>query len=234
MTIWQRLSDAASAAVSRQEKLISLVRDLGRSMGIGARDPENDIAFTIAIIALSAKMAKSDGAVTIDEVAAFKRLVQVPPDEEAHVRRVFDLAKQDVAGYESYARQIGALLEDRPELKRDVLEALFIIAVADGVLHEKEDIYLRATAEQLGVPESELAYTRSLFVHDSANPYRIMGLTPSATDSELIAHRRALVLEHHPDKLAGRGVPAEFVAVAERKLAAINAAFDAIAKERGL
>lgn len=234
MTIWQRLSGAATAAASQQDKLMSLLRDLGRSFGIGTRDPQDDIAFTIAIIALSAKMAKSDGAVTIDEVAAFKRLVQVPADEEAHVRRLFDLAKQDVAGYEAYARQIGALLEGRPELKRDVLETLFVIAAADGVLHEKEDEYLKVVADYLGVPVSEQAYIRSLFVRDASNPYRVLGLTPDATASEIIARRRALAIEYHPDKLAGRGVPQEFVAVAERKLAAINAAYDAIARERGL
>ena len=42
------------------------------------------------------------------------------------------------------------------------------------------------------------------------------------------------MVDNHPDKLMGRGVPAAFVEIATRKLAAINAAYDVIARERGL
>ncbi|HEY1244850.1 MAG TPA: molecular chaperone DjiA, partial [Hyphomicrobiaceae bacterium] len=55
-----------------------------------------------------------------------------------------------------------------------------------------------------------------------------------ATDEEVRRQYRKLVGDNHPDKLAGRGVPPEFVDIATRKLAAINAAYDTIAKERGL
>ena len=113
MTIWQRISNAASTAAQQPERLLGLIRDLGRSLSPSPKDPRDHIAFTIAIIALSAKMAKSDGIVTRDEVAAFKRIVTMAPGEEDHVRRLFDLAKQDVAGFEAYARQIAALLAER-------------------------------------------------------------------------------------------------------------------------
>src|SRR5580704_15148999 len=72
-------------------------------------DPRRRIAFTIAVIALGAKMAKADGAVTRDEVAAFGEVFQVPPGEAEHVRLVFDLARKSTAGFESYARQVGRL-----------------------------------------------------------------------------------------------------------------------------
>ena len=54
------------------------------------------------------------------------------------------------------------------------------------------------------------------------------------SNAEIRAQYRKLVADNHPDKLIGRGVPAEFVDLATRKLAAINAAYDSIAKERGL
>ena len=73
-------------------------------------DPRRRIAFTIAVIALGAKMAKADGVVTKAEVEAFRQVFRVPQRDLAGVARVFNLAKQDVAGYDSYARQIARLL----------------------------------------------------------------------------------------------------------------------------
>lgn len=232
MTIWQTISSAAAAAV-RFEAVTPLLRALGVETKEDAKQPTG-IAFTIAIIALSAKMAKSDGLVTCDEVQAFRRVCQFPASDEANVRRVFDLAKQDTAGFEHYARQIGKLLADDTELRRDVLEGLFVIAVADGVLHEKEDRYLADVARIMGVPDSEFAWVRSLFVTAEADPYTTLGLTPAASPVEIKARYRKLVAEHHPDRLIGRGVPTEFVTIAERTLAGINVAFEKLALERGL
>jgi DnaJ like chaperone protein len=192
------------------------------------------ITFTIAMVALSAKMAKSDGFVTEDEVAAFRRVCRFDPAETDNVRRVFDLAKQDIAGYETYARQIGHLLAGEPEVRRDVLEGLFVIAAADGVLHAREERYLTDVAGLMSIGPSELAWVRSLFVADGASPYSVLGVEPSASDAEIKARYRALAFEHHPDRLIGRGVPAEFVTIAERTLAGINGAYEAIARERGL
>jgi DnaJ like chaperone protein len=67
------------------------------------------IAFTIGIIVLGAKMAKADGVVSRSEVAAFKQVFTVPPEQEANVGRIFDLARRDARGFEPYARQIARL-----------------------------------------------------------------------------------------------------------------------------
>ena len=232
MTIWQTISSAAVAA-ARSDAIAPLLRAIG--VDAGQSPPVTaGVAFTIGIVALSAKMAKSDGLVTTDEVAAFRRVCTFAESDDDHVRWVFDLARQDVAGYEAYARRIGRLLADQPELRRDVLEGLFVIAAADGVLHEREDRYLADVARLMGIGATEFAWMRSLFVAAEAEPYTTLGLTPQASDTDIRARHRALVIEHHPDRLTGRGVPPEFVRIAERKLAAINAAFDRLAVERGL
>ncbi len=231
MTIWQTISNAASAAV-RSDTIAPLLRAIG--LDAEARlAPIPSVAFTIAIVALSAKMAKSDGVVTGDEVAAFRRVCAFPESETANVRRVFDLAKQDIAGFETYAGKIGVMLAAEPELRRDVLEGLFVIAAADGILHEREDRYLATVAHHLGILPAELAWVRSLFVVGAGSPHQVLGLKPDASIDEVKARHRSLVLEHHPDRLMGRGVPPEFITIAERKLASINAAYDAIARERG-
>ena len=232
MTIWQTISSAASAA-ARSDAIAPLLRAIGIDAST-ERSAATGVAFTMAIIALSAKMAKSDGLVTCDEVEAFRRVCTFPESETENVRHVFDLAKQDVAGYESYAQQVGKLLGHDHTLKMDVLEGLFVIAAADGVLHEREDRYLSEVARLMGIAASELAWVRSLFVATEADPYSVLGLAPSAGHDEIKARHRAMVIEHHPDLLTGRGVPADFIVIAERKLAAINGAFDKLKRERGL
>jgi DnaJ like chaperone protein len=232
MTVWQKISDFANAVGDAGN---SVLDDLAHVFGLGdAGRPENDVAFTIGVIALSAKMAKADGVVSPLEVAAFKQVFQSSPAQAEQVARIFNLAKQDVAGYQTYADQLAALLEDDKKLRQDVLEGLMHVATADGGMHPKEDVFLRDVATRFGFSESEYRFFRARFVKDNDNPYDVLRLAPTATNEEIKAQYRKLVSDNHPDKLMGRGVPAEFVDIATRKLAAINAAYDTIAKERGL
>ena len=192
------------------------------------------VIFTIAIIALGAKMAKADGVVTRDEEEAFKRIFRVPPSEEANVRRIFNLARQDTAGFEAYALQIARLFRENPAILEDVLDGLFEIAKADGVLHPGELAFLEQVAEIFGFTPSEFRRIRaSHFGPDEADPYAILGVAHDAGNDEIKRTYRFLVRENHPDSLIARGVPEEFIRLANDKLAAINAAYDRIEQERG-
>ena len=198
---------------------------------------QQSATFTIAFIALAAKMAKADGCVSPIEAETFARLYEVRPEEELNVKRVFDLAAGDAAGFETYARQIARALADEPALLRDVFDGLFHIAAADGILHPAEDAFLRRVAGIFSIPAVEFASIRSAFVRDgstSDNPYGVLGLDRAVSDAALKARYYQLVRDLHPDSLAGRGVPAEFHAASDRRLAGINAAYDEIVKLRGL
>lgn len=194
----------------------------------------NSVAFTIAVISLCAKLSKADGVSSYLEARAFEDVYHVPPEERANVERLYDLAKQDVAGYDAYADKVARLLGNQPQLKRDVLEALFHIAAADGVFHGAEDMYLADVARRFGFSDAEYRTIRALFVRDPDDPYTVLGVSPDTPDDELKAHYKRLVRENHPDTLMAHGVPKQFVDVANRKLAALNAAYDQIAKERAL
>ena len=232
MTVWQKISGIASAVGDAGSGFLG---DLARVFGLDrSTEPQHDIAFTIGVIALSAKMARADGAVSPLEVRAFQQLFQTAPEEERNVKRVFDLAKQDVAGYQSYADEIAKLLGENRKLLQDVLEGLLYVAVVDGALHPDEDAFLADVAQRFGFSPSEFRFFRARFVADHGNPYDALRLSPLATSAEIRQQYRKLVADNHPDKLMGRGVPPEFVDIATRKLAAINAAYDIIAKERGL
>jgi DnaJ like chaperone protein len=196
---------------------------------------ENQVAFTVGVIALGAKMAKADGVVTMDEVNAFKEVFKVPDGEMKNVARVFNLAKQDVAGYEAYAEQLATMFKGNRKLLEDVLEGLFHIAKSDEVMHPAEEKFLADVAKRFGISDTEFSYIKARHVIASKrNPYDVLGITPGVTNDELKSQYRRLVSENHPDKLIARGVPKEFIAIATEKVATINDAYGQIAKERGM
>lgn len=200
----------------------------------GNGDPRRRVAFTIAVIALGAKMAKADGAVTRDEVAAFGEVFQVPPGEEEHVRLVFDLARKSTAGFESYARQVGRLFADDRAVLEDLLGGLFHIALADGLVCSAEDDYLREVARHFGFDAADYARIRALHVGprpDAAeDPYAILGVLPGTSPGAIREVYHRLVRESHPDLVIAQGLPPECVALATSRIARINAAYDQIAK----
>lgn len=198
------------------------------------READPGVVFTIAIIALSGKMARADGVVTDEEFAIFKRAFAMPAQEEANVRRIFNMARQDVAGFEAYAAQIAKIFAGRPALLEDVLDGLFEIAKADGVLHPCEARFLERVAEIFGFAPNEYRRIRaSHFAPELTDPYVILGVDYSAGDDEIRRTYLRLVRENHPDSLIARGVPQEFEKLANDKLAAINNAYEKIKAERG-
>ncbi|MFN0219943.1 MAG: TerB family tellurite resistance protein [Hyphomicrobium sp.] len=233
---WQALKNALglSAGGGVRGALDQLRGSFGLDAAGGSGSPRSRIAFTIAVVALAAKMSKADGVATEIEARAFERQFLVPDEEVGNVRRLYALASQDVAGFEAYAAQIARMLTNEPQLKLSVLECLFHIASADGVLHPAEDSYLTRVAAVLGVSDSELCCMRRAFVADLDSPYEVLNVAPDATLDEIKARYRELVKNHHPDLLVSKGVPTEFLIAAERRLAAITSAYEAIQTERGL
>jgi len=196
---------------------------------------ENQVAFTVGVIALGAKMAKADGVVTMDEVNAFKEVFKVPEGEMKNVARVFNLAKQDVSGYEAYAEQLATMFKGNRKLLEDVLEGLFHIAKADDQLHPGEEQFLSQVAKRFGFTETEFSYIKARhIIAAKRNPYDVLGIDPLISNEDLKSQYRKLIADNHPDKLMARGVPKEFIAIATEKVATINEAYDAIAKERGI
>jgi DnaJ like chaperone protein len=235
MSIWTRIAEALSALASGEP--LSVVFDRLR----GAAAPEQSVGFTIAVLALGAKMAKADGAVTRDEVTAFRRIFTFPEGEEAHAAHVFNLAREDVAGFDAYARKIARLFN--PEGRRicaddhhvlvDILEALFQIAIADGSYHAGEDAFLAHVADEFGLDERCFNIVRSRLVEGAPrDPYDVLGLPRSASRADARKAWKDLVRDTHPDVMQARGVPPEAMKLAERRMQLINEAWREInAKE---
>jgi DnaJ like chaperone protein len=240
MTVWGKLAGAA-AGLALGGPLGALLGGVaGHFADRAIESPEDkearlQIAFTAGVIALGAKMAKADGRVTRDEIAAFREVFVISERDSSHVSRLFNLAKQDVAGYEAYADQLAQLFRSRPQLLEDVLDGLFHIAVADHVLHPSEERFLSNVAERFGLDVSQYRTIRSRHViSNDISPYDVLQVSPDIDDASLKRRYRQLVAAHHPDKLAASGLPKEFFEVANQRLATINAAYDDIKRERGL
>ncbi|WP_112662593.1 TerB family tellurite resistance protein [Microvirga flavescens] len=196
--------------------------------------PPRDLIFTTGLVALAAKMAKSDGIVVDREVQAFEQVIDVPQAERERVRRLFNLAKTTTDGFEAYARQIADAFKDEPHLLEDVLDGLFHIAKADGAVHEAEYAYVRDVATIFGF--SDIAFDRitARHVRRADDPYLILKADRDMTDEALKRHYRKLVVENHPDREIARGLPPEAVKIATERLATINAAWERIATERNI
>lgn len=226
MSIWTRITDALSALTSG-ESLTEVFAHL-RS------PPERSAAFTIAVIALGAKMAKADGKVTRDEVTAFKEVFTIPRAEEKNAARVFNLARTDVAGFEQYALKIVGLFGKNNPALCDLLEGLFHIALADGQYHPAEDDFLARVARIFGVEERTFRALRARFVPDAdPDPYDVLGVTADMPMEEVRNAWRLQVRASHPDQLLARGVPEEAVKLAEKHLIAVNKAWEEIQNTRG-
>ncbi|MGR3460788.1 MAG: TerB family tellurite resistance protein [Roseovarius sp.] len=225
MSIWTRISEAIQALAKGES--LAAVFDRLRS------PPERSVGFTIAVIALSAKMAKADGLVTRDEVTAFRDVFHIPPEEERNAARIFNLARQDVAGYEEYAARIARMFADAPDTLCDLMEGLLHIAVADGVYHPKEDAFLGRVAEIFGIEEPRFRALRARFVPDERpDPWSVLGVSADMPLSDIRAAWRKQVRDCHPDRLKARGVPEEAVRLAERRLRDINNAWEEISAMR--
>jgi DnaJ like chaperone protein len=234
MKIWDRIVDAATKLAGGEP--------IGLLLGSGAPTAEDgqhpglrQIAFTIGVIALGAKMAGADGDVSEAELQAFREFFQVPPGEEKNVERFFNLAKRDVAGFEAYAKQVAALFPDAPEILENVLEGLFDIAKADGTIDAAEADYLAKVARLFGLDSNrfERAKAAALGVIE-CEPCIILGIDPLATDEQIRDAWLRQVRAHHPDRLIAQGLPEEAIAAANRKVALINDAYDRLRRERGL
>ena len=193
---------------------------------------ECQAAFSIALIALSAKMAKADGVVTRSEILAFREKVDIPRKDIDTVSRIWEMARRTPDGFEGYASQVARLFPAASAVLEELMGLLFHIARANGRISDEEADYLRKVAVILGFDDQ--GYERLAAIHgdEEISPWRVLGLDPSASDDELRKAWLALVARHHPDRLIADGLPQECIKSSNDRLARINAAYETICQQR--
>lgn len=229
MSVWATLAGAAAGMLLGGPLGALAGAAAGGALDLGVRraaSPDRSrVAFTIAAIALAAKMARADGEASAAEFATFQRLFHVDSREADNARRFYDLAKQSMAGFEAYADQAAALLGAGSPLLEDLLDALWLIAAVDG-FHAGEIAYLDAVAARLGFDAAATARVRARHTQPAEDdPWAVLGVEPGADAAALRQAYHTLVKLYHPDRHLAEGVPAEFIRVTESRMAIINAAY---------
>ena len=177
---------------------------------------------------LETKAGGPAGKTSAEEAKAIRNLVimyeAMKPKDAA---RVFDLARQDVAGFDAWARRIAAMFPQGDPVLADVVEGLFIIAVADGDLHEAEIIFIDEVARIFGLPAAQVAAIRARHDRRQGCPScEVLGVTPDTPLPEARRRWRELVRESHPDRALARGLPPEAIRLAEARTRALNEAWE--------
>jgi len=171
--------------------------------------------------------------VQLDEALAFREVFHIPREQEKNAARLFNLAREDIAGFEEYAARIAAMFSGQSQTLCDLMEGLFHIALADGLYDPREDDFLRRVAEIFGFDEARFRRLRAQFVPDAeSDPYDLLGVSPGAPLEEVRSAWRQMVRDSHPDVMIARGVPKEAVKLAEKRLIAVNRAWEEISAAR--
>lgn len=222
MSFWRNIASLAARRV-----------DAAECTDCPAGLPGEDPAFTTAVTALGAKLSKADGRADADEFTTFAGVFQPDQGSQRNIHRLYELARQTTLGFESYARRLAKRYGSCPQLLEDVVDGLFHIAAADGAVSADELAYLERVAELLGISPLTFRRLRATHLgHGEDDPYLVLGVPHDAPDAVLRAAWKQALSSAHPDRARARGLPSEFIEVAEAKAAAINAAFDAAMRER--
>ena len=188
------------------------------------------VNFTIGVIALSAKMAKADGIVSSHELDAFKKGLIINQNELHNVEKVWNLAKQSVLGFESYAKQLAKLFKPRSTILENLIHLLFTIAKSDGEITNEEKEFLKKVSNIFGFDETKFIFFTKIYINKENNPYSVLN-SKIGDPIDVINQRRILLLKkHHPDILISKGQPFEFVEKNNHYVKMINKSWEYIKK----
>ena len=187
--------------------------------------------FALSLIVLSAKLSKADGQVSKEELIAVKDKLRIPENELDQVGKIFNKAKEESAGYESYAKQIAQIYRGNINVLEEVINILFYIAEADGNVSESEHKMIEHIAQIFGLTEIQFnSIKESRKSSDKLNPYIVLESNPDDTIEIIRKRYLKLSKEHHPDLLMSKGVPQEVIDESKAKMRAINSAWDQVQK----
>lgn len=200
--------------------------------------------FAMGVIVLGAKLAKIDGAVSREEVMAFRRVFRTREAQLGEVGRIFDRARATQDSYEPYAARLAQAFIATPQILEEVLAGLFYIALADSTrLTRAEMLFLRRVAVIFGFNEGDftrIAARAGIRMTSEPPPpkkdsaYDVLGLPTTASVKEVKRTYHALIRKNHPDLLLAKGLPPEQIAAATERMKRINAAYAEICKMRAI
>jgi DnaJ like chaperone protein len=187
--------------------------------------------FAASLLVLSAAIMKADGKVLKSELDYVKQFLtqQFGHDRgAAYLLDLREILKQEIP-LRQVAMQIKSFMDHASRLQ--LYHYLWGIAAADGQIHSREEQLLEQLANYLGISSYDFQSIRAMFVKEVDSAYKILEISPEATDEEVKKAYRKMAVKYHPDKVSHLGE--EYQKAAESKFQALNEAYNNIRKKRG-
>ncbi len=195
------------------------------------------LTFFVAAFSMLAKLAKADGRVAKEEVDSIEKIMlydlNLDPQSRRVAMNIFHAAMNSPEPFESFAAQFFRQFSGQPSLLELMIDILFRVAVADGALSPAEESLIRSGAAAFGFSDEDYVRLKSRHVQDTQKHYATLGSKPTDSIDVIKRRYRKLVSEYHPDKIASKGLPEEFMTFAHEKFRQIQEAYEAVKKERG-
>ena len=188
--------------------------------------------FNVTLLVLSAAVMKADGGVKRSELDYVKRFfLQNFGQERAenYIKMLREILEKEYNLYE-VSQQVGRYMDYASRLQ--LLHYLFGIANADGRISPEELNVVNLISDYMGITKSDFQSVKAMFIKETDSAYKILGIEPSATDEEVKKAYREMAKKNHPDLVSNLGE--EVREAAEKKFQEINAAYEAIKKQRGI
>lgn len=193
-------------------------------------------AYFICLFSILAKMAKADGVVTREEINVvdqFLSTLRIPESEKQFARNIFNEAKKSPYTIDDFALQLYRMNQAQPTILVSFMDLLFKIASADGKLHEAEEAALYRLKQTFRISDGQFDNFKSVHFRQNDIYYRILNCTKESPNDEIKANYRKMVKEYHPDMLASKGMPEEFIEASTRKFQEIQESYEKVKKDRG-
>ncbi len=188
--------------------------------------------FAVSLLALTAAIMKADGSVKKSELNYVKRFYVQNFGESAaseYIKMLGEILKKNVP-VDDVSKQIGRYMDYSSKLQ--LLHYLFGIALSDGNADASEVSLIEHIAMLMGLQISDFKSIKAMFVKDTDNAYKILGISPDATDEEVKKAFREMAKKYHPDKVSHLGEDVK--KDAELKFRKINEAYETIKQQRGI
>jgi len=199
---------------------------------------ESQLAFFVAAFSMLAKLAKVDGRISEAEIVSIRRFMVNDLNLDAKSQnvaiKIFNAALQSPESFQGFALQFYNQFQGRPQILELMIDMLLRVSVADGTMSRSEEDLILEAVRIFRFSQDAFSKLKSKYVDDSEKNYAILGCSKGDPNERIKKQYRKLVFEYHPDKIASKGLPEEFIKFANDKFREIQEAYDAVKKERGL
>lgn len=201
-------------------------------------------SFLFSMLVLASYIIKADGKVMHSEMEYVREFLRRNFGESAAAegnqillnlferRKVMDAANP--GAFRNTIHECGKQISDnmKYEARLQLLEFLVEIVKADGHIAREEIAALKEVAAIIYLSEDEVDSLLGLGGDTLEDAYKVLEVSPTATDDEVRAAYRRQALKHHPDKVASLGEDVR--RAAEKKFQEINNAKELVFKSRNM